>query len=399
MSPFSSFRLRLFDGYAAVLKTRGVPVPVLGIALASLSVGFLGLAVLLMIQRDAGGFAAAGTVGALLGVGTGIGIAVQGRLMDRLGHPAVLLGAVALQALALVTLVAAVRSGAPLWVCGGVAFVAGLGEPQVGGSLRALWPTLVAQEHRRTAMALSSIVFELAVVLGPLLLAATMLVAPAEVVVLAGGALFVVGAAVLAGSRAARSWTPVPDTTTGLLGPLVSARLRRVLVVTSVQGLVTGLLQVACAAFVTLRGQVALSGVLYAVLSIGSLMSTVVYGALFRSGSPRSHIAKCAGPLAVALLGAAFAPSVTILGLWVFLAGLALGPIAVSCFVEAATVAPADAKVSAFTTLTAAGLFGTAAGTAVAGVLVDASPPFVPWLAAAALTAVAMTAVLVPVAD
>jgi hypothetical protein len=59
--------------------------------------------------------------------------------------------AIRLQALALVTLVAAVRSGTPLWVCGGVAFVVGLGEPQVGGSLRALWPTLVAQEYRRFA--------------------------------------------------------------------------------------------------------------------------------------------------------------------------------------------------------------------------------------------------------
>lgn len=104
---------RPFADYAAVLTAPGVRVPVLGTAPAALSIGLLGLAVLPAVERAAGGFAVAGAVGALLGIGTGVGIAVQGRLMDRFGHPPVLLTAAVVQALALVGLVAAIRGGSP----------------------------------------------------------------------------------------------------------------------------------------------------------------------------------------------------------------------------------------------------------------------------------------------
>jgi len=52
-------------------------------------------------------------------------------------------------------------------------FIAGLGEPQVGGALRALWPalTLTPVSLRQTAVASSSVILEASVLGGPLLLA------------------------------------------------------------------------------------------------------------------------------------------------------------------------------------------------------------------------------------
>lgn len=253
-----------FHNYLEILRRPGVAVPVAGTALASLPIGILGLAVLLLIKTEHGSFGQAGAVVALLGVGTGIGIAVQGRLMDRFGHPHVLLGSVSIQVLSLGALILTLRLDGPQWLVGAAAFAAGLGEPQVGGALRALWPGLVKHQQRIAAAALSSIVFELPVVSGPLILAAALLVMSPEATVLMAGGLFLAGAGILAASHAARQWKPTGHRATGVLGPLVSGRVRRVVMVAAAQGIATGLLQVSCAALAVQRHQTGATGLLYA---------------------------------------------------------------------------------------------------------------------------------------
>jgi predicted MFS family arabinose efflux permease len=386
--------------YAAILRTSGVGVPVVGTTLASLPIGMLSLAVLLLTAGHGGGFAIAGGVVALLGIGTGTGIALQGRMMDRFGLSRVLLIAVTVQLLALLGLVAAIKHDTAVWLIGTAAFAAGLGEPQVGGCLRALWPTLLPPEYRAAATALSSIVFELPVVAGPLVLAAALLVLPPEAAVLLAGALFLVGACLVAASRAARAWTPVRSRNPGLLGPLVSARLRRVLIVAAAQGAATGLLQVSCAAFVANRGDAnAAVGVLYACLSGGSLLGTIAYGTRRWSGSSRGHIGVLTALLALVLAAAAFAPGPVVLGTCVLLAGLLIGPVVVGCFTEAERSAPTGMAVTAFTSLTAVGLAGSAGGTALAGQLVDSGGTLAALLTAAALVAAGTIAMAMRVND
>lgn len=55
--------------YLSVLRLSTVRRPAAGAALASLPIGMLGLAVLLLVQRSSPGFAAAGLVVGLLGLG------------------------------------------------------------------------------------------------------------------------------------------------------------------------------------------------------------------------------------------------------------------------------------------------------------------------------------------
>jgi MFS family permease len=363
--------------YLAILRTPGVARPVLGTALASLPIGMLGLAVLLLVENRRGGFTGAGGIVALLGLGTGLGIAAQGRLMDRVGPPRVLLTAAAVQSLALLGLVAALHADAPYWLAATAAFLAGLGEPQVGGCLRALWPNLIPQHQRLAAAALSSIIFELPVLAGPLVLTAALLVVRPELAVLLAGAFFLGGATILGASRAARMWIPRP----GVRGALVGGR---VLIVAAMQGGVAGLLQVSCAA-VTTRW----AGLLYATLSVGSLLGTFVYGLRGWPGSVLRQVSVLTGVLTLMLVAAAFARSVVVLGMCVLVVGLVLGPVAVCCFVEAERSAPPGAAVTAFTTVTAVGLAAAAGGTALAGRLADTSGPAAALLTAAALAATA----------
>ena len=176
ISFFFSGMDRTFRTYLELLRRPGAARPAAGTALASLPIGMLGLSVLLLVQRSTGRFAAAGAVVGLLALGTGVGILAQGRLIDRFGPPRVLLPAVALQLPALLALVLAARASAGMWTLGSMALVAGACEPQVGGSLRGLWSVLAPAEQRQAAIALSSTLFEVAVVTGPLLLVAVLAV-------------------------------------------------------------------------------------------------------------------------------------------------------------------------------------------------------------------------------
>ena len=357
--------------YGSVLRRRGVGIPVVGTCLASLPIGMLGLAVILLVGTGEAGFSATGAVVGALGLGTGIGLVVQGRLMDRLGHTPVLLGAICVQVPALTGLVVSVRLDGPPWLSAGLAFLAGVGEPQVGGSLRALWSLLLPVDQRHTGVALSSILFEVPVMLAPLLLYGILTVVSAATAVLVACGCFAVGAALLATSRAARAWRPTPDATRGLLGPLTSPGVRLVTVVAAAQGTVTGLLHVSYAAFAEEQGAAENAAVLFALVSGGSLLGTVVHGARQQRGNATRGLAALLGLSAAVFIAGASADSPVFLGSTAFAAGLVLGPIAVRCFTEAERHAPPGTLAGAFTTLTAAGLVAMSAGTALAGWLID----------------------------
>jgi MFS family permease len=128
--------------FLSVLRQPGVRRPAAGAVIASLPIGMLGLALLLLVQRSQGRFAPAGLAVGLLGAGTAVGMMVQGRLIDRHGQTPVLLTAAAVQLLGMSGLVLAGRWGASavVQVC---SFLTGACEPQVNASLRALWPTLL----------------------------------------------------------------------------------------------------------------------------------------------------------------------------------------------------------------------------------------------------------------
>lgn len=72
----------------SVLRQPGVGCPVIGAMVASLPVGMLSLAVLLLVQRSQGGFASAGLAVGMLGAGTALGMIVQGRIATALRVPA-----------------------------------------------------------------------------------------------------------------------------------------------------------------------------------------------------------------------------------------------------------------------------------------------------------------------
>lgn len=369
-------------GYLAVLRSPGVLLPAAGTALASLPVGMLGLSLLLLVRQRSDGFAPAGVVVAALGVGTVVGMVVQGRLIDRSGPRGVLLAASAVRAVASVTFVVVAGARPPLWGLAALAVIIGASEPQAGSTLRSLWPSLVNRSLRPTATALSSVVFELPVLAGPLLVAVAVAAVPVEVAILGAAALAVVGAWMVAWSSAAGRWQR-PAFRPGR-GPLGIPQVRLIIVVVAVQGLAVGVLQVSSAAAAATAASPGLTGLLYALLAAGSLLGTAVYGVCARPVAPRWQLPGLLAGGAGAMAVAAWSGGVASLAGCLAFFGLVAGPIGVRCFIDLERYAPPGSPAAATTMLIAAGLAATSAGSGIAGWTIDTSGT-VPTLAVGAV--------------
>lgn len=365
--------------FRTVLGRPGVRRPAAGALIASVPIGMLGLAVLLLVQRSQGRFAPAGLAVGLLGAGTAIGMVVQGRLIDRFGQTPVLLAAAGAQLLGMAGLVVD-RAGGALPV---YAFLTGACEPQVNASLRALWPSLVPPRLLPAAMTLSSVLFEAPVLLGPLMLTALLLIAGPVVVILLCAALFTAGTTILATSRASRAWRGEARRR-DLIGAPVGPGMRTLLLVAAGHGAIVGVVQVSAAARFT-----SYAGLMYAALSAGSLAGALAAGTRLQRGRPARRLAALTVGCALALGAASLSTAPPAFAASLFLLGGCLGPAGVLGFALAGRHAPPGHTVEAFTMIKAAGLSAIAVGASLAGVAADRLGP------AFALVAAAVAALLI----
>ena len=111
--------------YRPLLAMREARLPLVGSTIGRLPLGASGLAVILMIKATTGSFAQAGVVEAAVTIGAGVGLPVQGRIIDRTGQTAVLAVAQAVSAVSATGLVLSAHSGAGLAVLVAFAFAFG----------------------------------------------------------------------------------------------------------------------------------------------------------------------------------------------------------------------------------------------------------------------------------
>src|SRR3569833_1313180 len=119
---------------------------------ARMAPAMLGIGVLVHAQALTGSFSAGGIGAGVLAVALGVGGPLLGRVTDRRGQTAVLLGGACVAGVALAAL-ALLPHGAPVAPMAALAGVAGLASPPVGACFRALLPGLVDDEQARAAYA------------------------------------------------------------------------------------------------------------------------------------------------------------------------------------------------------------------------------------------------------
>ena len=391
--------------YRAALSSPGAVAPVLASMLARLPIAMLSLAVLLYVQGVSGSYAFAGAVSAGSLVGIGVGMVVQGRLLDRVGptRPLLLFSVSYLAAAA--ALIAGIELGAGLAVLVPVAVTAGLVTPAIEGSSRALWADLVpAGARREAAYTYEAISLEVFFVLGPALAAVLVTTAPGPGTALAVAvAAEVTGTVWFALTRATRARTariratrpgpvaagPAGATTdgsvrpggarlAGVLGVMARPGMRTVALASLGFGLTVGSVEVGVLASTAAAGAPAMGGVLLSAWSVVSVLAGVLYG--MRPWPRELHLRLPVLLAAFAVLVAVMAlvapgGSVLLLGLVMVVAGALITPQTTAHSLGVEVAAPGASATEAFNWVVTAAVLGVSAGQALAGIAVDAFGP------------------------
>jgi MFS family permease len=374
--------------YAEVLRAPHVAALVASTLLARLPMGINGLALVLFLRAETGSFAVAGGVAGGLGIGAAAGAQIVGRLVDRHGVR-VLLPTAALHAVSLGGLVAGGLAGAPTAVLVATGVIAGGSVPPTSSVLRSLWPALLGERDdlQQAAFAIDSVGIELLFTLGPLLTALlAALIAPVA-------ALAVSAASVLAGTAAFVAQPMTHEAGSGrtperrhLMGALRSPGVVTLALTSVPAGIGLGICEVALPAFSTDHGAAHQAGLLLAVWSMGSAAGGIVYGAVPRPSLQRVHIAVSV-LLPLSLLPLALAPSLGTMALLVIPAGMFISPLLATRNELIGWVAPDDARTEAYSWPQTAFVGGIAAGSAIAGGIVEAATPAPAFLVAGGIAA------------
>jgi len=359
--------------YRRVLAVPHVRALVGSSVLARMPIGITGLATVLFVQAQTGSFGSAGVVSAAFAVAAGLVSPLQGRLIDRLGQPRVLVPSVLVHVAGLIALIAFGLARAPVGVLAGCAVLAGAAIPPVSAALRTLWPQLLDEDSIPTAYALDSILIEVFFVGGPLLTALLVTVASAAVALGVSAALVLTGTLWFASLGPPREWRG-EISSSGWAGPLHAAGMRTLLVGAVGCGASLGAIEVALPGFGAAHGHASLGGPLIAAWSLGSACGGFVYGAQAARLVPvaRWWVLLNLG-LALAAVPLLLAGSPAAMFALAPLAGFFIAPTQATQNLLVGDVAPAGTITEAYSWVLMGLVVGIASGNAAAGLLIDAS--------------------------
>ncbi|PPG04768.1 MULTISPECIES: MFS transporter [unclassified Rathayibacter] len=325
--------------------------------------------------------AVAGIISAVAGIGTAVSAPVVGRLVERFGQRAVLLGVGAVFLVALLLFVGLVAISAPLWSVGTAALAAGLASPQVAPMSR----SRVTAKARRVglasaqldrAMGYESMADEGAFVVGPVLVGVfSVLLGPFAPLLGAAGltATAVIGFA-LHRSAAART-----DPLEGHeFAPTRFVNVRFIVLVSGMVlvGGIFGTTLTALTSELELQSMAEWTGLVYGVMSIGSIISAAAISRIPGRFLPRRLRWVVTAVLALAGLAVmAVSPDLPLLTVGLLILGLGVGASLVSIFSFAAESVPGPRHTSAFAILASSLVVSQAVLTAGAGVVVTGAGP------------------------
>jgi MFS family permease len=362
---------------------------------ARLPLAMFSIALLVHVRQLTGSFAVAGAATGAYAAAVGAGGPLLGRMADRRGHTAPLLGA-AVAACGLLIGLALLPHGAPAALVVALAALLGLATPPVGPCARSVLPALLRDPAAlRAAYAFESSASELTFIFGPPLALGIGAAWSTGAALVAGGAMLLAATAAFALQPAARAQGEAGAQAAGS-GALRSAGLRTLVLAFVALGVVFGAVEVGVTAAASALGGNGVAAPLLAVWGLGSLAGGVVASRLGGGAqSPRGLALVLAALAAGHLALAAALGSALVLGGVLFLAGAAIAPTYASAYAMVDAVAPAGAVTEAFAWLATAVSVGAAAGAAAGGGLVDSAGPGAAFGLAGAAGALAVAVALV----
>jgi MFS family permease len=371
--------------------------------LARLGIGMTPLALLLLVQQATGRYASAGLAGGIFALAGAALSPVAGRLADRIGPSPILLATAVLHPLALGALLLASRGGeAALPLIFVTSALAGATYPPLTPAIRRAWTDMTevgTGRHglRPAAMAAETSLFELVFVLGPMLVAAFVVIThrPAAALIFAA-VVTLFGTAWIARLPVMRGWVRHDvDAAARGLGPLRAGGFPALLLCVGALGTAFGAAGVIVPAYAGQHGGgQGLGGVLLGVWGVGSAIGGIWFGTRRPAMALPRQFAWLLSAVSASFLVLAFMPNPLSLGAALVIGGATIAP---ALTVESNLVgrlSPAAMLNEAYTWVVTVSVGGSAAGGAVAGVIVD-QPGGLPWafvFAATVLVAAALVA-------
>jgi len=346
---------------------------------AQLTQAAAGLGIILVIREAGGSLSLAGASAGAFLIATGAARPVQGRMMDRYGPPRVLVPCALLHIAGWVGLVAWTQLEGATWPVLFLAIPIGLGEPPVSASMRIAWGRMAETEDRTAAYSVVTLTQELAVLLGPLVLAAVVALASAAAAVLVVGGLASAGTLVLARVIPSR---PHLDPAERRRSALRSPGVRLALAVNLVFATALGCVELGIPALAGGRGAPAVSGLLLGVMSVGGVLGAIIYAARRWGWSASGRLVALLAVYAIALAPLVATPAYALMILPLLLAGAAINPIVTTVALLVEDHAGAAAA-EAFGWQSTSLALGSAAGNTLSGPLAQSGGPEAAFTAAA----------------
>ncbi|MFI5958793.1 MFS transporter [Cryptosporangium sp. NPDC051539] len=365
--------------YAEVWRLPGAKSLLVGSILGRLPVGMAPLLLVLLVEGATGSYASAGIASAAYAVANAIVGPVLGRIADRFRPAPVLVGTAIAWPLAAAAVLVAVAAGAAAPVLWAVSALLGACLPPLTATVRSVWAELTSDAAtsrlREPALALETTAFELVFVLGPMVVGALAVFTAPVVSMVVSAVLAFGGTLAVASGRATRSWRPAPGRTAARgLGPAVALGMPLLLAVSSGLAFAFGIVGVAIPAFAADRtgGDAdGLAGLLLGLWGVGSVTGGLWYGTRqFRRSLP-TQWALALGAVAAGLATLALVPSAGLMAVALLVGGLCLAPALTVENALVSRIAPAGMVNEAYTWVATVVFAASAAGAAVAGVLVE----------------------------
>ncbi|SCL13572.1 hypothetical protein GA0070624_0175 [Micromonospora rhizosphaerae] len=386
--------------YLGVWRIPGAPMLLIAGIIGRLGIGMTPLALLLVVEEVTDRYSLAAVAGGIYALSGAALSPVAGRIADRVGPTPVLLTTAVAHPLALFGLLWASRSTGSLALIYLAAGIAGATYPPLTAAIRGAWNDLTGPSSgrfhlRNTALAAETSLFEIVFVLGPLLVAAFVLVADAAAALVGAAVVTLLGTGAVALGRVMRGWQPHPHEHHAKgLGPLRVGGFPALLLCVASLGIAFGAAGVIVPAFAgnaTIEDPESLAGLLLAVWGIGSATGGFWFGVRKPARNMTRQFAWLLGAVAASFAVFAVMPTPLALGVALVLGGATIAPALTLENTLVGRIAPTGMLNEAYTWVVTMSVAASAAGGAVAGLIVDHGGG-VPWAFLFAGAAVAVGA-------
>ena len=267
--------------YVRVFRYPGAPSMILASFPARLAYGMIGLGLYFKTYHTVHSIAFAGFVAGLNGISGSITTSLRSKLLDKFGMRTPLRFFVPAYASSILVL-NFVHSRGLLVLA---ALLLGMAAPPINLSIRPLWRNIVPQEDMRRALAIDTSVMTTATILGPVLVTYLSLSKHPASALITCSVLIFVGGISLSMLAITKQWKPEVKSGTEV-GIFRVPGIRLLMIEGIIIGLGAGMFQIAVPAFTSIRQVEHLTGTIFAVSSVCSIIGALLAGLIGKRLTP-----------------------------------------------------------------------------------------------------------------